>query len=135
MTKAWAAGVRTKTIGGREFRFVTREEAFKRVLPDKPHRSLQARNYELERDLDGLFGGNWVVTDWCPYDGRFSVLSHFVPYPHPPMVREELKPPETGRPWNEFDFAQIPPETEPGMAKYLANLKSDEDYRKEHPDG
>ncbi len=124
--------VRTKVIGGREFSFISREDAFAQVLPKRPHRSYpQARNYELERDLQEILGGDWVVTDWCPYNGRFSTLAAFVPYPHPPMVREPLKPPETGRPWNEFDFDKIPPETSPGIVQYLANLVSDEQCRKE----
>jgi len=29
------------------------------------------RNYEYEHDLAQLFGGVWVINEWCPFNGKF----------------------------------------------------------------
>lgn len=29
------------------------------------------RNYEIESRLHSALGGEWVITEWCPFDGYF----------------------------------------------------------------
>jgi len=60
------------------------------------------RNYEIEEGLHEITGDEWIVTDWCPFDGRFCNIDDFVPYPHPP-VRGHRPSDETGVPWRSWD--------------------------------
>jgi hypothetical protein len=61
------------------------------------------RNYEMEMDLAEEFGGEWCVTDWCPFNGRFCKVHDYIPWPHPPMSDEGQHPPHTQIPWREWD--------------------------------
>lgn len=58
------------------------------------------RNYEIERKLEAVFGMDWCVTDWCPFNGRFCKVADYVPYPHPSGVNEPCKPPEVASVFN-----------------------------------
>lgn len=88
---------------GGELKFVTRavatvlvEKAFAvhevQLLPFFRDRLIQPdcarlHNYEFETDyLPGLFGGNWIISEWCPFDGY-----HCAWYNHaPPDVLKQL---------------------------------------------
>jgi hypothetical protein len=76
--------------------FVTRKSALHMLgLPADSRR----RNYEIEEDLapayDPSFDActdtdrDWIppviVSDWCPFEGRFCAVAEYVPYPHPPL--------------------------------------------------
>lgn len=61
------------------------------------------RNYEIEDALEQRLGGSWCVTDWCPFNGRYCKVAHYVPLPHPPLKGQEPHAPETAIPWNEWD--------------------------------
>jgi hypothetical protein len=87
------------------FRFIDRAMGLKMLGRDPDER---LRNYEIEHELDDQYDGKWIVSEWCPFNGRFCNLGKFVPPPHPPMRDEEPKPPATAIPWNEFDVTKIP---------------------------
>ncbi len=91
--------------------FISRKAALQSL--GKPVDS-RLRNYEIEERLavrcpafnacKDEASSHVVVTDWCPFDGRFCALSRYVPYPHPPMSGEdpsELK--NTAVPWRSWD--------------------------------
>lgn len=40
------------------------------------------RNYEIEQDLERIFGGRWVIHEWCPYDGVFCRWVEHAPEAH-----------------------------------------------------
>jgi hypothetical protein len=98
-----------REVDGAAVQFVKRADALESL---KDVHTVRARNYELEQTLSDVFGGTWVVTDWCPFNGRFCALDRYVPYPHPPLSGVPVKPPVTAVPWNEFDVNKIP-ETDP----------------------
>lgn len=64
------------------------------------------RNYEIEWRLAELFGGAYVITDWCPFNSRFCEVGHYVPYPHPPDAGESMEHSPYARmirvPWNSW---------------------------------
>lgn len=60
------------------------------------------------------FGGEWCITDWCPFNGRFCKLRDFVPYPHPPLADDPPRPPETAVPWREWEPYMVEPRKELG---------------------
>lgn len=91
-------------VDGFAVKFVDRAEALKMIGSDND----RLRNYEIEYRLELEYDGRWVVSEWCPFDGRFCRLDEFVSYPHPPMNGELPKPPATDIPWNEFDPKQVP---------------------------
>lgn len=91
------------TVDGEEWKFVDRAQAIK--MTGGTHD--RYRNYELEERLEAEYDGQWVISEWCPFDGRFCKLADFVPRPHPPMVDEPPRPPDTDVPWNEFDPAKV----------------------------
>lgn len=37
------------------------------------------RNYELERMMEYHFGGEWVIAEWCPFDGIFCRYKEVAP--------------------------------------------------------
>lgn len=61
------------------------------------------RNYEFEDDLRKAFGTNHVISEWCPFNGRFCSLKDYVDFPHPPQSDEPDRLPAVGRPWRNFD--------------------------------
>jgi len=61
------------------------------------------RNYELEAELNRLFGGDWCIAEWCPYNGRFCTMADFVEPPHPPLRGVTPDGKQTDIPWREFD--------------------------------
>lgn len=65
------------------------------------------RNYEYEEILTAL-GGDWCISEWCPFDGRHCKLQLYVPYPHPPMKREPVDPPRVNEPWNDYTGPEYP---------------------------
>jgi hypothetical protein len=81
-------------------KFVSRAMGLKMIGRDPEGSRL--RNYEIESRLEDDFDGVWCISEWCPFNGRFCRLSKHVPHPHPPMVGEKPRPPETAIPWNDF---------------------------------
>lgn len=39
----------------------------------------RVRNYELEHDLSSKLGGEWVVAEWCPFNGLFCQWISYAP--------------------------------------------------------
>lgn len=37
------------------------------------------RNYELEFELSDVLGGEWVISEWCPFDGIFTAWREHAP--------------------------------------------------------
>jgi hypothetical protein len=35
------------------------------------------RNYEIENDLNRLFSNDYVISEWCPFDGFFCDWSNY----------------------------------------------------------
>lgn len=91
-------------VDGYEVKFINRAEALKMIGSEND----RLRNYEIEERLALEYDGRWVISEWCPFNGRFCSLGYFVGYPHPPMEGESAQPPETNVPWNEFDPERIP---------------------------
>lgn len=39
----------------------------------------RCRNYELETDMSEWFGGEWVISEWCPFDGVYCRWPRHIP--------------------------------------------------------
>ncbi len=37
------------------------------------------RNYEIENRMTGQFGGRWVVSEWCPFNGIHCRWADYAP--------------------------------------------------------
>ena len=40
---------------------------------------LRMRNYEYEVLLSETFGGEWVIKEWCPFNGRYCAWGDHAP--------------------------------------------------------
>lgn len=63
--------------------FISRKDAH--VLLDIKEEYIRLRNYELEYRLSVATGDEWVITDWCPFNGRYCRVAMYIPLPHPAM--------------------------------------------------
>lgn len=83
--------------------FLTRAEGLEKMrkLVYK-HSTNRLRNYEMENDLEQATGVAHVISEWCPFNGRFCTLAQPVPFPHPPISDyDQERGGEAGRPWRE----------------------------------
>jgi hypothetical protein len=93
----------TRTTNG-HVRFISRADAAKKLQALNENLWWdRLRNYEYEERLHEAFGGDWCISEWCPFDGRWCTLRDFLPPPWPPMVGEESSDPNVGVPWRNFD--------------------------------
>ncbi len=46
---------------------LTPEELLRKRVPSWE----RMRNYEMEHELEEVFGGAWVVSEWCPFNGVY----------------------------------------------------------------
>jgi hypothetical protein len=96
--------------------FCTRTEARVKLMTrqaykqDRPRWFTRLRNYEYEYRLAEEFGGRWVISEWCPFNGRFCALREFVDPPWPPMASEArgeqtivVDVGKVASPWRNFD--------------------------------
>lgn len=49
------------------------------------------RNYELEAELQGTLGGDWVISEWCPFNGFFCAYSDVAPLDEMVAYREIIR--------------------------------------------
>lgn len=88
--------------------FISRIEAVQKLgYLQNFERYWRLRNYELEHDLKLRFGGEWCISEWCPFNGRFCQLQEHVEPPHPPLRGVPPQPPETDIPWRVYGGALV----------------------------
>ena len=52
------------------------QEADRVGMPTNEYITERMRNYEIEYDLSNIFGGEYVVNEWCPFNGIFCKWMH-----------------------------------------------------------
>lgn len=49
------------------------------LLPHLREDFARMRNYEIQGELEDLFGATWVISEWCPFNGIHTAWCHVAP--------------------------------------------------------